>query len=297
MMTLRQMRYFEALSQTLHFGRAARRLNISQPALSAQIAQMEELFGGPLFLRGPAGVQLSADGILVGARVARVLAEVRELESLASAGAGLLTGRLRLGMIASVAPYLLPRVLARLTRDHPSLDCGVRESVTDRLIDDLNAGDIDCAILALPVEERGLETLPLFEDVFHLAVPEGEAGRFADAVDPATLRGERMILMEEGHCLRDQALQICRIADPGERSGFGATSLATILRMVAGGLGATLIPQMAVEDERGRGGLAILPFAPPSPSRTIALAFRPSTARRRDFEALAQILREERSGA
>ncbi|WP_245413528.1 hydrogen peroxide-inducible genes activator [Mangrovicella endophytica] len=289
MLTLRQMRYFDALSETLHFGRAAKRLNISQPALSAQIAAMEVHFGGALFQRRASGVSLTSDGLLVRERIRRILNEVAELESLTAAGTGILSGRLRLGLIASVAPYLLPQLLARLAAEHPSLDCEIRESVTRTLIDDLLGGELDCAIVALPVEEPGLETITLFDDPFFFAVPDAEASRFAASVPLDALKGERLILLEEGHCLRDQALQVCQIAGAGQMSSLGATSLTTILRMVAGGLGATLIPQMAIADEARGSGIRVLPFEAPAPMRTLALAFRPSTARRRDFEALAAI--------
>jgi LysR family hydrogen peroxide-inducible transcriptional activator len=167
----------------------------------------------------------------------------------------------------------------------------VRESVTDRLLRELSAGEIDCAIVALPVDEQGLETITLSEDRFHLAVPADQADRYAHRIPIEQMKDVRLILLEEGHCLRDQALEICQISDASERAGLGATSLSTILRMVAAGLGATLIPDMAVPDETRRGGVAILPFKEPAPARTIALAFRPSTARRRDFEVLADIIR------
>lgn len=291
MITIRQLRYFHALCETLHFGQAAKRLNISQPALSAQIAQMEEFFGGPLFIRAASGASLTSDGALIAKRAERILGEVNELESLACLGDRLLSRRLRLGIIASVAPYLLPKILGELRRASPTLECEIRESVTDRLLADLAAGRIDCAIVALPVEGPDLETIALFDDPFHLALPAAEAGRVPVPVPIAALRQERLILLEEGHCLRAQALDICRIADAGEMAGLGATSLTTILRMVSGGLGATLIPQMAIADETRSGGIAILPFRAPTPFRTIALAFRPSTVRRRDFEAVADLIR------
>ena len=298
MITIRQLRYFQALSETSHFGRAARRLNISQPALSAQIAQMEAFFGGPLFSRGSAGVGLTSDGQSLAARIRHILNEVAELESLATAAEQPLARRLRLGIIASVAPYLLPVLLGQLSARHPDLACAIRESVTERLFADLAAGEIDCALIALPVEDAGIETITLFEDRFFLAVPAERADAIESPVPPQALRNERLILLEEGHCLRAQALDVCRIAgarQAGESAAgaaLGATSLTTILRMVSGGLGATLIPQIAVPDELRRGGIAVLPFTDPAPSRTIALAFRPSTARRRDFEAFADLVRE-----
>ena len=297
MLTLRQFRYFEAVAATGHFGAAARLLHISQPALSAQIAAMEESFGGPLLERRPSGAVLTRDGEEVLARVRRILGEVRDLEALGRACGEVLTGRLRIGLIATVAPYLLPTLLPALARAHPGLDCEIRESVTDTLARDVLAGDLDCVVLALPFEEPGLATIELFEDRFHLAIPEAERERFQGSVSIGALASERLILLEEGHCLRDQALKVCELVEARELASLGATSLATILRMVAGGLGATLIPEMAVEAESRGGGIRVLPFQAPSPSRTLALAFRASVARRRDFEALAELIRALPRGA
>ncbi|RFC64291.1 hydrogen peroxide-inducible genes activator [Fulvimarina endophytica] len=291
MLTVRQMRYFRELAHTLHFGHAARALNISQPALSGQIAQMEAFFGTALFERRPAGVTLTADGELVAGRIESILADLHDLESLASQGEETLSGRLRVGLIATVAPYLLPSLLAGLGKAHPHLVCEVRESVTDRLLADLKRGEIDCAVVALPLQEEGLATLPLFDDPFFLAAPIDRAADLPNPVPASIVGEERILLLEEGHCLRTQAVDICRLSDGRERAVFGATSLATLLRMVAGGLGATLIPSMAVRDETRGGGLAILPFAEPVPYRRLVLAFRPTTARRADFEAFARATR------
>ena len=290
MITIRQLRYFQALSETLHFGRAAKRLNISQPALSGQIAQMEAEMQSALFTRGPAGICLTADGELVAERVHRILAEVQELESLADRSAGVLGKRLRVGMIATVAPYLLPRLLSSLAREYPNLECQVRESITARLIGDLRHGEIDCAVVALPLDYADVETIPLFEDPFHLAVPAREAAALPSPVPVDELGSQRMILLEEGHCMRAQALDVCRIASNSELASLAATSLTTILRMVAGGLGSTLLPEMAVTDEARSEDIAILPIEDPAPYRQLALVFRPTSARRRDLEAFADII-------
>lgn len=290
MFTLRQFRYFDAVATTLHFGAAARLLNISQPALSAQIAAMETVFGGPLLERRPSGVVLTSDGAHVLERVRRILGDVRDLEGLGAARDDVLSGRMRIGLIATVAPYLLPQLLQQMAVDHPRLDCEIRESVTTSLVRDVLHGELDCVVAALPLDEPGLHTIELFEDRFHLAIPAGERKRFDGTVSVGALAGERLILLEEGHCLRDQALKVCQLVETSQFASLGATSLTTILRMVAGGLGATLIPEMAVEAELRSGGIRILPFQAPSPSRTLALAFRPSTVRQRDFEALAALI-------
>lgn len=291
MLSLRQFRYFEALCDTLHFGRAARRLNISQPALSAQIAQMEEHFGTPLFERRPAGVTVTPEGERVRERVRRILAEVRDLEALSQTEGALLEGHFRLGIIASVAPYLLPRLLPSLGIHHPALAMSVRESVTASLLEELQRGDLDAVVLALPVESPSFQVIELGEDPFFLAVPEGSAERIAAPVSPELLEKERLILLEEGHCLRDQALNVCGIAEASDLASLGATSLTTLLRMVAGGLGVTLAPRIAVEAEGRAGGIVFLPFEAPVPSRRLALAHRASSGRARDFAVLADLLR------
>lgn len=295
MLTLRQLRSFRTLSETLHFGEAARRLNISQPALSAQIAAMEESFGSLLFERRPSGVTMTPSGEAIVERVRSILTDVDELEGLGTPAGSVLSGRLRLGLIATVAPYLLPPLLARLSREHPALDISIRESLTRVLVSDVMAGELDCAVVALPVGEDRLQAIALFEDRFHLAIPIAETGRFAEGRVPlGALAGERLILLEEGHCLREQALKVCQLVESSRFSGLGATSLSTILRMVAGGLGATLIPEMAVRVETAAGGIEVLPFQEPAPSRRLVLVHRPSSARRADFEALADILRDGR---
>ncbi|WP_062011358.1 hydrogen peroxide-inducible genes activator [Aureimonas sp. AU4] len=291
MLTTRQLRSFETLAETLHFGRAARQLAISQPALSAQIAQMEEVFGCPLFERRPAGPILTARGLEVQTRVRRIMAELRDLEALGQDAGGLLVGQLRIGIIASLAPYLLPSLLSEFSRSYPRLAVGVRENVTAALLDDLADGTIDCLVQALPVERRGIDTILLGIDPFWLAVPEREASGTEQPVDAGGLDSRRLILLQEGHCLRDQALDVCRLADRRDLSLLGATSLATLLRMVAGGLGVTLVPQSALAAERRVGGIAFLPFREPAPSRTLALAFRTSSHRRADYERLAELIR------
>ncbi len=292
MFTLRQLRYFESLAETLHFGRAARRLNISQPALSTQIAQLETAFGLTLVERRPSGVALTPEGVAVLKRARRILVECRDLEALSEGVAEPLSGRLRLGIIASLAPYLLPPILTRLERDYPVLEIGVRENVTAALLSDLARGELDCVALALPVADRGTETIPLGDDPFLVAVPQAQAGRFASPVALERLDDERLILLEEGHCLRDQALAVCERAQARDLAQLGATSLTTLLRMVAGGLGVTLVPRCAVAAEGRGGGVAFLPFADPVPARRLALAFRGTTSRSKDYERLAELMRE-----
>lgn len=292
MFTLRQLRYFEALAEALHFGRAARRLNISQPALSTQIAQLEQAFSQTLVERRSSGIALTPEGEAVLIRARRILVECRDLEALSEGSVEPLSGRLRLGIIASLAPYLLPPLLSRLETHFEGLEIGVRENVTASLLAELARGELDCVALALPVADRGIRTIEIGEDPFLVAVPANRANRFAQPVPAKRLEAERLILLEEGHCLRDQALAFCERAEARDLAQLGATSLATLLRMVAGGLGVTLVPQSAVAAERRAGGIAFLPFVEPAPARTLALAFRASSSRIRGFEQLAQIMRE-----
>ncbi|WP_185982730.1 LysR substrate-binding domain-containing protein [Aureimonas mangrovi] len=292
MITLRQLRYFEALCEALHFGRAARQLNISQPALSAQIAQLEEFLGCVLFERRPNGLVQTAEGQAVRSRARRILAELRDLESVAGHRSGLLAGRMKLGVIASVAPYLLPRWLPLLSARHPQSGVALRESVTSVLIDELTRGALDCAVVAMPFAATGLNAIELVEDPFVLAVPMGDAARFRGPVPLSALAEERLILLEEGHCLREQALSVCRIAEAGDLASLGATSLSTILRLVAAGQGVTLLPTIAVESESRTDAIVFLRFENPAPSRRLALVYRASSGRQGEFEDVADLLRQ-----
>lgn len=289
MLTVRQMRYFEALADALHFGRAAHRLNITQPALSGQIAQMEADFAVRLFERRPSGVILTPEGDAIRQRIRRIMGEIRDLEAMAGRREGL-TGQLRLGVIASVAPYLLPELLPRASTRFPGLDLGLKENVTERLLADLSAGSLDCALVALPVTDPSFRIVELVDDPFYLAVPSADAARIASPVRPQALVNERLILLEEGHCMRDQALAVCKIVETRDLASLGATSLATLLRMVAGRLGVTLAPLLALAAEGRNGGIDFLPFHAPQPIRRLALAYRASSGREPGFAALGECI-------
>ncbi|KAA0972126.1 LysR family transcriptional regulator [Aureimonas fodinaquatilis] len=291
MLTIRQMRYFETLAETLHFGRAAQRLNISQPALSGQIAQMEMHFGFQLFERRPSGVTVTGAGQQIREKVQRILGEIRDLEGFARYQAGL-SGPLSMGVIASVAPYLLPALLQQLAIDFPQLELSLRESTTEKLLADLSIGHLDCALVALPVEDPALTVLELADDEFYLAMAEDQAPRIAVPVRSQALKSQRLILLEEGHCLRQQALSVCQIVESRDLASLGATSLATLLRMVAGGLGVTLAPRLALATEAKVGGIAFLPFQTPAPKRQLALVHRASSGRAADFAEFAALLKE-----
>lgn len=292
--TLRQMAYFEALAELRHFGRAARVSHVTQPALSAQIAEMEERLGVRLFERTGRAALLTADGERLRPAIARILAAARDLEMQARRGHGLLEGRFRLGIIPTIAPYILPGLLEAVARQHPGLALEVREAVTPALVELTVAGELDAMLAAAPLAHESLATLDLFEDRFFLAAASGDPAFEEPPVAPANPVLERLMLLGEGHCLRDQALELCGDVKPLTMASYGATSLGTLLQMVEHGIGVTLVPEMALAVEGRRQGLRMLPFTAPEPSRTVCLGFRRTAGRERDIAALGDLLREIR---
>lgn len=290
-LTIRQMQYFDALSQALHFGRAAELSGVSQPALSAQIAEMEEKLGCRLFERGGKTVRMTDEALALRPRIERILAEIREIEAMSRRGRPVMEGRFRLGMIPTIAPYLLPHVLPELKQQFPEMRLELREAVTGSLVDDTATGRIDAFVAALPLDYPGLVAEQLFDDRFFLAVPADDPGFAAPPVPPESPALERLMLLEEGHCLREQALAVCGKVKPVAMASYGATSLTTLLQMVAHGLGVTLIPEMAVSVERGTNNLKVVPFAEPMPARSVCLAWRRNSARGEECLELARIMR------
>lgn len=288
--SLRQLRYFDALAQSLHFGRAAELCAVTQPALSMQIQELEKEIGVVLIERTRGGARLTPEGEEVARRVASILAGVRDLADYARHSASPLTGRLRLGVIHTIAPYILPKLLPRLRVAFPDLDLHLRETQTQYLVEDLVAGRLDALLLALPVEHPEIEAQALFEDAFVLALPAGRALPPNAIATPELFESDRLLLLEEGHCLRDQALSFCKLKQVENLDTFGTTSLSTIVQMVANGFGVTLLPRMSLETEGRRGDIRLVPFAPPEPHRTIGLAWRQSSPRKRDFLELGHII-------
>lgn len=292
MITLRQLRYFHALAASGHFGRAAQASGISQPALSMQLRELEATLGGALVERGPEGAGLTELGREVEGRAARILAAVRDLEELARAQDERVAGPLRLGVIPSVAPFLLPRLLARAADAYPALQLIVRETITEHLVEELADGALDAIVASLPLEEGDFEEAAAFDDAFLLAAPAGSPHARQSPALADAIAAEELLLLEDGHCLRDQALAVCHRIDPRRLRSFGATSIATVLQLVAAGQGITLVPQMAVNsgisaDPR----LALVRFAAPEPYRTVGLAWRRASPRRAHFLALVDLLR------
>jgi len=289
-LNLRDLQYLVALAETRHFGRAARQCHVSQPTLSAQLKKLEEFLGVALIERRPRRTALTAAGTAVVERARRMLREAEDIRALARASQDPLGGQLKIGLIPTLGPYLLPRIAPRLQRALPKLQLLLHEHQTAPLIARVVEGELDLALLALPMDTRGLETRSLFAEAFVVAMPDRHRLAARRRLRTADLVGEKLLLLEDGHCLRDQALDVCRRAGTEEQD-FGATSLETLRQMVAAGLGLTLLPRLAVEGPFGAArGLAIRPFAPPSPSRLIGAAWRRSTTRGAAIAAVCDIV-------
>jgi LysR family hydrogen peroxide-inducible transcriptional activator len=287
--TLKQLRYFDALARAAHFGRAADACAISQPALSVQIKELEHTLGVTLFERGPRHVRLTAFGEEFGTRARAILRRVDELGDLARATRSGLVGRLRIGIIPTIAPYLLPRLIADLAAQHAELDLHIRETVTSRLVDELQAGKIDTAIVALPISDQALTEVALFDEDLVLVRPAQDAD--LPTPDQTTLRDIRLLLLEEGHCFRDHALSFCNIGGARPRDGLDGTSLSTLVQMVGAGIGVTLIPDMAIAVETKSAPVSIARFAAPQPTRTVGMIWRKSNPLSDQLAQLAEIVR------
>ncbi|HVY56522.1 MAG TPA: hydrogen peroxide-inducible genes activator [Xanthobacteraceae bacterium] len=290
MITLRQLRYLTSLARTRHFGRAAAECAVTQPALSMQIRDLERELGVVLIERRPGEIAVTETGLEVARRAEQILAATRDLVDFAR-HRDVLTGPLRLGIIPTLAPYLLPRVLPLLQERYPALRLDVRETQTQVLVEELAAGALDCLLLALPVEGADVETLPLFDDRFLLAVPSGDAlPKRKLTIDDVDQR--RLILLEEGHCLRDQALAFCASKRRETAASLGATSLTTVMQMVANGYGVTLVPEIAADVEVRDARVKLSRFVAPEPGRVIGLAWRRTSPRKTDFVALGKLVAE-----
>lgn len=290
--TVRQMEYFEALVRTRHFGRAAESVGVSQPALSAQIAEMEQRLGCRLFDRSSRGISLTEKGSELAPEVERILGEIRGIEAAGAQKRKAMEGRLRLGIIPTVAPYLLPVLLPVLKQRYPALQLELREAVTAVLVEDVLGGRLDGLIAASPLDASALAVEELFHDRFFLAVPSSDPALVTPPVAPESIELERLMLLEEGHCMRDQALAVCGRVRPSIMANYGATSLTTLMQMVAHGLGVTLIPEIAVGSVSEMRDIRILPFADPVPARTLCVAWRQNGPRRDDCMELGRFVRQ-----
>jgi LysR family hydrogen peroxide-inducible transcriptional activator len=288
-MTLKQLRYVESLAHHRHFGRAAEVCSVTQPALSMQIKELEAALGTSLFERGARSIRLTGFGETFVARARDILRAVEELADLARSATDQLAGRLRLGVIPTIAPYLLPAVIGALARLSPDLDLQLRETTTPKLLRELSDGRLDTAIVALPVSEPSLIEVPLFSEHFVLVRHRDEAQEPIPNRD--TLREMRLLLLEEGHCFRDQALSFCEMGPSRPREILDGSSLSTLVQMVGAGIGVTLIPEMAVSVETRSAPVAISRFPPPQPSRTIGMVWRKTSPLTRQLLQITDIVR------
>ncbi|WP_448328572.1 LysR substrate-binding domain-containing protein [Sulfitobacter sp. M13] len=287
--TLKQLRYFEAVAHHRHFGHAAESCAISQPALSVQIKELEQNLQTPLFDRGGRTITLTSFGVDFAPRVRAILQGADELQDMARASKDGLMGRLRIGIIPTIGPYLLPSIITKLTQMNPALDIHVRETMTPRLISELTEGRIDTAIVALPVSEPSLTEVALFDEKFMLVRPK--ADRDKPIPSSARLNEMKLLLLEEGHCFRDQALSFCDMQSETAREGLDASSLSTLVQMVGAGIGVTLIPEMAVAVETRSAQVAVNAFPAPEPTRRVGMIWRKTSPLASKLSEIADLIR------
>jgi LysR family transcriptional regulator, hydrogen peroxide-inducible genes activator len=288
---LKDLRYLVAVADQRHFGRAAAHCFVTQPTLSAQLKKLEQALGVQLIERAPNNVSLTAVGEEIVARARRMLEASDEVVALARSHHDPLGGRLRLALLPTIGPYLLPQVAPVLRRALPRLKLQLYEYQTAPMLAKLHAGELDVGILALPVELEGLESCELYREEFLLAVPERHRLAAHERVRVADLRDETLLLLEEGHCLRDQALEVCSRVGVRDSQDFRATSLETLRQMVAAGAGVTLLPELAGRGAYRTGrGVALRPFVRPAPVRHIGAVWRKTTPRRAAIEAVRGLI-------
>ena len=287
--TMKHLRYFDALARHRHFGRAAEASAISQPALSLQVKELEQILGATLVERGPKQIRLTALGEEFARRAREVLRAVDELGALARASTGPLTGRLRLGVIPTVAPYLLPQVMRGLSAQFPDVDLRPREAVTPKLLRDLHEGRLDLALLALPVSEPSLVEHPLLDEEFLLV--RHESVKTLPIPPLSDLPAAPLLLLEEGHCFREQAIAACNMPRGPAGEIMEGSSLSTLVQMVGAGIGVTLIPEMAAAVESRSAHVVLHRLPEPRPGRRIGLVWRRSNPLSERFVDLAEGLR------
>ena len=289
-LTLKHFRYFDALARHGHFGRAAEACAISQPALSVQIRELEAMLGAPLVERTARRIRLTTLGGEFLERARRVLADVEEMAELGRTGQGPLTGTLRMGVLPTVAPYLLPAIITELGARVPGLTLRPRESVTQALVADLMDSKLDFVVAALPISEPSLREFALFDEDFVLVRAAAEAGQ--PVPSPAQLQGMKLLLLEEGHCFRDQALSFCEMRPSAPSVLMEGSSLSTLVQMVGAGLGVTLLPEMAVGLERHGADVDVVRFPRPSPKRSIGMIWRKTNPLAPKLMEIAAIVRQ-----
>jgi len=290
-MNLKDLKYLVALADTGHFGKAAERTCVSQPTLSAQLKKLEEYLGVKLVERQPKNVQLTEVGKQIVVRARRMLEEGEEIIALARSNTDPFAGKLKVALIPTIGPYLLPRVMQKIRKALPHLGLMLYEYQTEPLLKRLRDGEIDLGVIALPVLQEGLESRLLYEEAFTLALPNNHPLAEKTTVRLPELKGHTLLLLEDGHCLRDQALEVCSRVDLREAEDFRATSLETLRQMVVAGLGITLLPELAVDAPFGsQRGLTVRHFAKPEPTRTVGAVWRKSSTRTAAIAELCNVI-------
>jgi LysR family transcriptional regulator, hydrogen peroxide-inducible genes activator len=290
--TLKQLRHLVALADNRHFGKAAKACLVTQSTLSASVKELEDILQAPLVDRTNRRVAFTPLGEATAERARRLLEGAQEIVLAAQGERAPLTGTVRLGVIPTIGPFLLPRLLPALREAWPKLKLYLREDQTDPLLEQLHAGRLDALVLALPYDCGNVETALLFKDRFSLVLRRDHPLARAKRIDPATVESETLLLLQEGHCLRGHALSACRIGDKAHADAFEATSLPTLVQMVDNGLGVTLLPALALEAGVLKGtNMVARPIDVDNPERDIALVWRKGTARKGEFRLLAQELK------
>ncbi len=291
--TLKQLRYLSVLAQEEHFGRAAEKCFVTQSTLSAGIAELELILGSPLAERTKRSVMLTPLGVEIARRAQKLLRQAEDLIELAAAQRNPLSGDLRLGVIPTIGPFLLPRILPELNSAYPDLKLFLKEDQTDRILEQLRTGKLDAVLLALPYEMEGMKTRVLANDMFSFACPPSHKLARKKSITNDDIADTQLLLLEEGHCLRDHALAACHLESRRKQAGFEATSLQTLIQMVASGLGQTLLPQLALDARLAAGlDVAIIPLADKNASRQIGLAWRATSPRHDDMQLLGDVIED-----
>jgi len=290
-MNIRDLKYLTALAEHKHFGRAAESCFVSQPTLSTQIKKLEEELGVTLVERDNKKVMLTNIGITISERANDILSDIDEIKALAKQAADPESGELTLGLIPTIGPYLLPYAVKAIRKRFPDVKLYLHEAQTHVLTDMLKTGKVDAAIMALPVADDRIENYPMYAEAFFAALPMGHSLSKSTILKPSQLKNEEMMLLEDGHCLRDQALEICHKMGSHEMSGFRATSLETLRQMVASGAGVTLLPTLAAESSQcSESDISIIPFTEPQPKRDIGIFYRPSSPRKDLFQEIGRTI-------
>jgi len=296
-MNLRDLQYIIAVADSRHFGKAAKRCFVSQPTLSGQVKKLEDELGVTIFERTNRSVEITPGGETIVTHARQIMEQVDVIRQLARAQQDPLAGPLRLGAIPTLSPYLMPLILKPLQKQYPQMHLVLSEELTDALLERLRNHEIDAALLATPVDEQDLETLPLFDEPFWIAYPRGHAFYTRDRITLQDLKHENLLLLAEGHCLAKQAMDVCHIKErqqQGEMADLRAASLETLIQLVAAGLGVTLVPALAMRGSWTSGsGVVAQPLAIKGASRRIVLVFRHSFPRTAALQALAGVITDK----